>query len=293
MSPAHPAPDLTPPQKTQVYEQTLAAEYLRWMRSWCARNPDAGFEARRVMGTEDAPGAVIAGPRDAVMTDCFGLGYAEPVHASVIDEIEDIFRRCDSVPEIECTPYSDPSLLAHLRQRGYGVINYLQIFWLDMLTPPAARVPGVEVRFVDKSDPADIALAARTIAMGMESRPDEPTRPGLTIADQVASCPDCITCLAEIGGQPVGGASAGIWHRHPLCAPHLNLYGGSTLPWARGRGVQRALMLERLRWGFEQGTRTATLDCKPGIATERNARRLGFELVCTKGVFVARPFAER
>lgn len=53
--------------------------------------------------------------------------------------------------------------------------------------------------------------------------------------------------------------------------------------------MQRALMLERLRWGFDAGARTASLDCKPMIASERNARRLGFELVCTKGVFVRDP----
>jgi GNAT superfamily N-acetyltransferase len=282
---------LSPAEKTRVYEQTLAAEYLRWMRAWIADHPDRGFAAERVAGTEDAPGAVIAGPRDAIITDTMGVGYDGPVSAEQMDAIEAVFRRCDSVPEIECTPYADPSLLGHLRERGYGVVNYLQVFWLDLTTPPAEWVEGIEVRQIDKSDLADVALAARTIAMGMESRVDEPTGPGLTIAEQVASCKEIATFVALINGEPVGGSSCGVWDRHPLCGPHLNVYGGSTLPWARGRGVQRALMLARLRWGHERGARSASMDCKPMIASERNALRLGFELVCTKGVFIREPYA--
>lgn len=280
---------LAPWDKCRVYEQTLAAEYLRWMRAWIGAHPDAGFAAELITGTEDAPGAVFAGPVDAVVTNCMGMGYGEAVTDEQMDRIEGVFGRLGSIPEIECTPYSDGTLLWQLERRGYGVRNYLQIFWRDLAEAPAETVPAVEVRTVDKADPDDVALAVRTIAAGMESTDGEPSEPGRIMAEQVVACRDNATFLAYVDGRPAGGSSAGVWDRHPMCGPHLNLYGGSTLPWARGRGVQRALMLERLRWGFDAGARTASLDCKPMIASERNARRLGFELVCTKGVFVRDP----
>ncbi|MEM1185886.1 MAG: GNAT family N-acetyltransferase [Planctomycetota bacterium] len=280
---------ISPGERTRVYEQTLAAEYLRWMRAWIDAHPEAGFAAKRVTGTEDAPGGVFAGPRDAVVTDCFGLGYGERVTDALFDEIEGVFEAQDSIPEVECTPYSDGSLLWQLERRGYGVRNYLQIFWRDLGSAPEERVEGVEVRRVDKSDPTDVALAVRTIAAGMESTDGQPSEPGRVMAEQVVSCVENATFLAFVDGEVTGGSSAGVWERHPMSGPHANLYGGSTLPSARGKGVQRALMLERLRWAYAEGARTVSLDCKPMIASERNARRLGFELACTKGVFVKDP----
>ena len=282
---------LGPAERVRVYEQTLAAEYLRWMRSWVDRHPNAGFAAERVCGTEDAPGAVFAGPRDAVVTDCIGLGYDGAVTDEVMGRVEDLYERLGSIPEFECSPYADTTYLWQLERRGYTVCNYLQVFWRDLADPPAARMEGVEVRAVDKSDEADVALAVRTIAAGMESVDGEPSEPGRVMAEQVASCPDNATFLAFVDGRVAGGSSAGVWDRHPMSGPHVNLYGGSTLPWARGRGVQAALMLERLRWAHGEGARTASLDCKPMISSESNARRLGFELLCTKGVFVRDPEA--
>ncbi|MEM7755954.1 MAG: GNAT family N-acetyltransferase [Planctomycetota bacterium] len=283
--------ELAPWDKCRVYEQTLAGEYLRYMRAWIGAHPGAGFEAELVAGDESAPAGVFAGPVDAVVTDCIGLGFHGPVGDEVIDRVEGVFGRCESIPEIECGPYAHPTLLAQLERRGYGVRNYLQVFWMDLTEAPAERVSGVEVRRVDEADAADLELAVRTIARGREGVAAEPTEPARVMAEQVAACAQNATFLAFIDGKPAGGSTVGLWHDDPLCsAGHANLFGGSTLPWARRRGVQRALMLERLRYAHEAGARSVSLDCEPMIASERNARRVGFELVCTKGVFVREPF---
>ncbi|MAY74920.1 MAG: hypothetical protein CMJ31_09460 [Phycisphaerae bacterium] len=143
---------------------------------------------------------------------------------------------------------------------------------------------------VERLDPADAVRqreVARLVAIGKESvrAGGSPSAEAFAVADLTTSCRRVATFVAIIDGQPAAAGSAGVWRGHPLSAAHLNLYGAATLPVFRGRGAQTALMRARLAWGTAEGAVTASLDCRPGVASERNARRLGFELIYSKPVF--------
>jgi GNAT superfamily N-acetyltransferase len=56
------------------------------------------------------------------------------------------------------------------------------------------------------------------------------------------------------------------------------LFGDATLPEARGRGVQQALIGHRLRLASEAGCEWAMASVLPGSGSHRNYERMGFGL---------------
>ena len=276
----------------RVYEQSLAGEYLRWARHWIASG-GGGYLAERLSGTEATPGVCIAGPAGAPAALTFGHGLDGPIEPGLLDRVEAMHRETGGDPVIEVSPYADAGYLSLLRERGYGPCEYLHTFALDLagFDEPVPELGG-DLRIVelDKSDPAAVERAARAIAWGVNGELAEPTPLRLEWARMVCGCPDALTLVVEDErGEVVAGASSGVWAAHPLMPDgNCNLFAGSTLPRARRRGVQRALMVERLGRAREAGCRTATLDCLTSAGTVRNAERLGFVLVYTKTTFTRR-----
>jgi GNAT superfamily N-acetyltransferase len=75
---------------------------------------------------------------------------------------------------------------------------------------------------------------------------------------------------------PAGGGSA---------AFHGNiggLFGASTLPPFRRRGIQTALMKVRLQWLAQQGCTMAHIITHPGTTSQRNMERAGFRSTYTR-----------
>ncbi len=82
--------------------------------------------------------------------------------------------------------------------------------------------------------------------------------------------------LAEIDGEP---GAAGVLGIHDGVA----LFGGSaTVPELRRRGLQSALLHERMRYAFEQGCDLAMMVAAAGSESQRNAERKGFRIAYTR-----------
>jgi hypothetical protein len=77
---------------------------------------------------------------------------------------------------------------------------------------------------------------------------------------------------AWVGGRIAGGGRAILTPRGVL------LSGGSTAPWARGRGAYRALV--RARWDDAAARGTPALAVQAGSMSAPILRRLGFEKTC-------------
>ena len=82
--------------------------------------------------------------------------------------------------------------------------------------------------------------------------------------------------VARVGGEVVGGAGSDSSHGI------TSLFGTSVLPAYRRRGIQQALIQARLLHGRGRGCPLATIQSRPGSATERNAARLGFHVAYTR-----------
>ncbi len=83
---------------------------------------------------------------------------------------------------------------------------------------------------------------------------------------------------ASIDGRVVGTAAAG------LGPAGINLFGGSVVAEARGRGVYRALTFAR--WDLAVAEGTPALTIQAGRMSKPIAERLGFQLIDTMRVYV-------
>jgi GNAT superfamily N-acetyltransferase len=91
-----------------------------------------------------------------------------------------------------------------------------------------------------------------------------------------ARAADTYTFLAEADGVPI---ATGSLHVHEGVAV---LAGASTIPSARRRGAQNALLSARLAFARGHGCDLAVMGALPGSASQRNAERNGFRVAYTR-----------
>ena len=130
--------------------------------------------------------------------------------------------------------------------------------------PPAAPPSDVEVR---RAETPEERLAAETIAAIAFNEPVVPTEPPPPRND-----PNNIVYLAFVDGKPVARAS-GSFGEHAV-----SLFGGATLPEARGHGAYRALVAARWADAVERGTPVLVTQASP--MSRPILARLGFREVC-------------
>jgi GNAT superfamily N-acetyltransferase len=91
-----------------------------------------------------------------------------------------------------------------------------------------------------------------------------------------------ISVVATIDGRVAGAASALLSDRG------LFLIGGATAPWARRRGVYRALVGARWRYAVARGTPALAVQAIHDTSSPV-LRRMGFEHVCSMHHLEGRP----
>jgi GNAT superfamily N-acetyltransferase len=92
--------------------------------------------------------------------------------------------------------------------------------------------------------------------------------------------PDSTCLLAWEEGRPVGGGALAV---HEGVAA---LYGASTLPSYRRRGVQKSVILALLSCALESGCDVAYTLTQPGSTSQRNVERQQFRVVYTRATMV-------
>lgn len=141
--------------------------------------------------------------------------------------------------------------------------------------PAGDRVEDVEVRLVETFEDYVAGSKVLVECFGTPEQPEEVMRKRWDeyIADDVGRA-----FIAVVDGQAVGNAFVAF-------APvGLNLFGGSVLPGARGRGVYRALLFARWDFAVERGTPALTVQA--GRMSKPICERMGFEFVDASRVFV-------
>jgi ribosomal protein S18 acetylase RimI-like enzyme len=132
-----------------------------------------------------------------------------------------------------------------------------------VLTEPPADVPSdVEVRRAETDEEHLAASRIAAIAFGMP----EPTR----VSPE--RDPNNVVYLAFVDGEPVARGSAAFGEHA------VSLFGGSTLPEARGRGAYRALVAARWHDAVERGTPVLVTQASP--MSRPILGQLGFREVC-------------
>lgn len=220
--------------------------------------------------------AVFCGANSPI-TQAVGLGLDGAVSEAEFDKLEEFYRSRNEPVRVETSPLADASLIELFGKRGYGVTEFTNVMarpterdekWPE---PP----PGVTVESAGLSQ---IDLWTLTVSQGFAEH-FPVTQELMEVMRMFAQGPSAECYLGRVDGKVAGGATVAI--RNGVAG----LFGASTLPVFRNRGVQTALLHTRLRRAAEAGCDLAVSLARPGSTSQRNIVRQGFVVLYTRVKF--------
>jgi GNAT superfamily N-acetyltransferase len=225
----------------------------------------------------DSGAALFAGT-ESPLTQSFGLGFDGELQESTIETVEEFFFSRGSAVYLEVSNLTTMSLTTILGERAYSVCEYSHVLGLDMRTYNATSL-ALPVKQLDITE---IPTAATTIAAGfLEQNIGEGEIPPDFQEMFIASMnTQGSTAFAVIIDGEVAGAGG-----MTLVDGIAMLSGASTQPKFRNRGVQKALITERLRFAREAGCDIAVVSTQPGTVSQRNMQAMGFEILYARTKF--------
>jgi GNAT superfamily N-acetyltransferase len=237
--------------------------------------PDGGAAVERIAGGF----AVYCGANSPV-TQAVGLGLDGPVSEEEFDRLEEFYRSRGESVRVETCPLADASLIEHFGRRKYRVTEFSNVMARPMcesestktkVDPPA----GITIEAVGREQ---IDLWTLTVAQGF-SENFPVTQEILEVMRMFAHGPNVECYLARVEGAVAGGATLAI--REGVAG----LFGSSTLPAFRNRGVQTALLQARMDRAAEARCDLAVCLAQPGSASQRNVMRQNFSVLYTRVKF--------
>jgi GNAT superfamily N-acetyltransferase len=240
-------------------------------RLLAAHGDDAGAAASVAGGY-----AVYCGANSPV-TQAVGLGLNGPVSKEEFDRLEEFYFSRKEPVRVETCPMADGSLIGHYRERGYHVTEFSNVMVrpVDKVTAAAGLPAGIEIQ---KAGDREIDLWTLTVAQGFAEH-FPVTQEILGVMRLFASGKNTECYFARVDGKIAGGATLALRGRI------AGLFGASTLPQFRNRGVQTALLNARLQRAAERGCDLAMSLAVPGSASQRNITRQGFRTLYTRVKF--------
>ncbi len=248
-------------------EAAETAKYADYARARPCVMPEVNPAVLAVAGGA----AVYAGP-NSPFNRAVGIGLHGPVSEAEFAELEAFFRNYRVAAQVSLCPLADPSLL-ELLGGGYRMDMFMHT-WVREISPTEDfHLPKGIVICPANYDEATL-WARVAFKGGLDSEEAEPGRSAVIAAYPYMAHTTCY--LAWIEGEAAGAGTLSI---HEGAA---ELFGASTRPLFRNRGVQSALLASRLAEAQRLGCDLAIVHTEPGSASQRNVERLGFRLAYTK-----------
>jgi len=210
---------------------------------------------------------------DSPITQSFGLGLSDAFTAESLDAIENFFFERGSAAVHEVSPLAGLPTLELLWARRYRPVEISSVLYRSVHAVEAQTAADIQVRVANA---ADQELWTSVSAMGWGHEHPELLA---FIRSTMGVCftrDGSVSFLAEIDGRP--GAAAGLCIHEGAAL----FAGAATIPELRRRGMQRALLQERLRYASEQGCQIAMIAAEAGSNSQRNAEREGFRIAYTR-----------
>jgi GNAT superfamily N-acetyltransferase len=230
--------------------------------------PDSGAEWMECGGAY----AVFDGI-DSPVTQTFGLGIFEELSAASLDVIERFFKDRGAQVLHEVSPLAGVTALGLLCARQYRPIEISNVMYRPVEKPTVNDHAKITVRVTGT---VEAQLWNEISARGWTHEHPE-LLDFVLEAGAISSAREQSPCfLAEVDGQP---GAAGVLCIHDGVA----LFGGAaTVPELRRRGLQAALLEERMRYAFNHGCDLAMMVAEAGSNSQRNAERQGFRIAYTR-----------
>ena len=233
--------------------------------------------------------AIFAGP-DAPWNKIVGLGFGAPLDEGELTAIEALFAARGATVRVELATLADPAIAKTLTRRGYELAGFENVLGLALPRPADGRpAPGIDVAL---AAPGESAAWIDAVIEGF-AHPDTFDGPPPTesfpvgvlreIYQDVVGADGTRLYLARRNGAIAGGGSL------RLVDGVAMLTGSATLPAHRRRGVQSALLNERLAAAAADGCDLAVVTTEPASKSQENVQRAGFELLYARAVLELRP----
>ena len=210
---------------------------------------------------------------ESPVTQSFGLGIFEELSAATLDTIEQFYSDRAAPVMHEVSPLAGAAALDLLCRRNYRPIEISSVTYRTVEKPARNSAANIKVRVVGADE---AQLWADTCAKGWAQELPE-LQDFLVEVGSISTAHEYSVCfLGEIDGKP-GAAGA-------LCIHEgVALFAGSaTIPEFRRRGLQAALLEERMRYAYEHGCDLASMVAEAGSLSQRNAERQGFRIAYTR-----------
>lgn len=212
-------------------------------------------------------GCCLFAGKDSPLNKTVGLGMNGEVSREDFEQMEQFFLERGGIPIVDFCPFAHASLLAHINNNGYRLHSYTAIFALPL---PANNIPPATNSIVIR-EPQEWEEHAWTRALVRGFIPTGTIPPAYhTIALADFHTRSGKRFWAEYNGKEAAtGCMA--WHRGVA-----TLFGTSTLPNFRNKGVHTALVAHRLHIATSMGCTLARVMVQMGSASQRTMERLGF-----------------
>ena len=211
-----------------------------------------------------------------------GFGTLVAASRAALDAILRHYARLGAPARVEVPDEIAPAAARRLLERsGFTrepAIHHVHV--RDRDEPPAlTSVAGLRIQRVRRKDAVEFG---RLVRDGFETQGDlGDLFERLTISSARRAPLDR---LVSIWGSVDGArAATGLLF---VAAGVGGLYSGSVLPAFRGRGIQSAMIAERLRNGWSRGIRLFTSQTGPDNPSQHNLHDLGFRLLYRSTFFV-------
>lgn len=229
-------------------------------------------------------GIMARGPVGTWVNTASGLGLAGPPARETVGRLIEHYAAAGIEPRIEVSPYADAALLDALSAAGFVVRVVENILFRPLDRSERFEGPsppqGLEIRIVPPDDESRVRDCARVVAEGFAATGATARDEDVDLWVRCSRHPRTRLVAAYLQGRCVGAGSI------EVSGEVAALFGASVLAAFRRRGIQRTLIAARLALAAGEGARVATIGARPRVPTERNVRRIGFQVAYTKMIMV-------
>lgn len=234
-----------------------------------------------------AGGAAVFAGNGSPLNKVIGVAFEGRLDPAELDAVEAAFRARREPVRVELCTLTEPHIAQTLNERGYTLHGFENVLGLDpaqVALPPAQH--GIRINAAtndtDLRHWIDISVTAFTQLDGTGSVVDDALDRDLLkrVLVEMTSAPGFRRYVAWVEGKPVGAASLRIDGKL------AQVCGAGTLPAARGRGVQKALLRQRLQEARQEGCDLAVVTTAPGSRSQENVMRRGFALLYARAVMI-------
>lgn len=218
--------------------------------------------------------AVFAGI-DSPVTQAIGVGLNGAVDDGELDRLEEFFRSRGAAAAIELCPLVEMSLYERFAKREFRLLEVSNVLFRELKAGEVSAKPVADGVVVRAATDDEAKLWAQTVAQGFAEH-FPVTEAMLDVMEGFFHRQSACSLLAFVDGEIAGGAAVSA--REGVCG----LFGASTLPAFRRRGVQSALLAARLAWALGRECDVACSIAQPASISHRNIERFGFRVAYTR-----------